>query len=250
MPGKPGRFLDLDQVVRFLYKICMSTDIGTILAASQFFSAVSGESLARLLQMAVSKDFTKGQIIFRQHDPCPGVYVVGTGLVRVYKLAPNGKEYVLHLVSPGGTFAEVAAIGRFNCPAFAQALEETKCVLLPASQFNAALVQDHQLCLQLLGSFALWVKHLVGLVEDITLRDALGRVARYLLAAADPATHLVQLPSLKKHLASHLNLTSETLSRTLRRLADMRLIDDSGDDLRVLDREALALAAEGAWPEV
>jgi CRP/FNR family transcriptional regulator len=195
--------------------------------------------------MAVVRQFQRGQVIFREGDACPGVFVVGEGLVRIFRIAPNGKEHVLHLVPPGGTFAEVAAIGGFRCPAFAEALENTRCALLPADPFARALRDDHQLCLQLLTGMAMWVKHLVGLVEDVTLRDAAGRVARYLLSVAD-ASGRVTLPSLKKHLASHLNLTSETLSRTLRRLGEGGLIEEDADGgLLVLDRRAMSDVAEG-----
>jgi DNA-binding transcriptional ArsR family regulator len=56
----------------------------------------------------------------------------------------------------------------------------------------------------------------------------------------------VTLPSLKKHLASHLNLTSETLSRTLRRLGEGGLIEEDADGgLLVLDRRAMSDVAEG-----
>jgi CRP/FNR family transcriptional regulator, dissimilatory nitrate respiration regulator len=224
----------------------VQADPQTILAACRFFGAVKGQSLSRLLEMAQVRRYERGQLIFRQEEPCPGVFIVGTGLVRVYKLSPAGREHVLHLVSPGGTFAEVAAIGDFDCPAFAEALEDTVCVLLPTVPFSRALREDHQLCLQLMVSMAGWVKHLLGLVEDITLRDAIGRVARYLLSVADLQHGIIQLPSLKKHLASHLNLTSETLSRTLRRLMDMELINTTDDQgLMVKDREQLAAIAEG-----
>jgi CRP/FNR family transcriptional regulator, dissimilatory nitrate respiration regulator len=221
----------------------------TVLASSRFFARVSGESRKRLLDMAVIKRFGRGRMIFRPGEACPGVFIVGSGLVRVFKTSPAGKEHVLHLVAPGGTFAEVAAIGGFDCPAFAEALEQTTCVLLPVDPFARALEQDHQLCLQLLASMSGWVKHLLGLVEDIALRDAVGRVARYLLVAAPPGSDEIQLPSLKKHLASHLNLTSETLSRTLRRLSDAGLIDCAADQsIRVLDRTSLGRIAEGDFP--
>lgn len=85
-----------------------------------------------------------------------------------------------------------------------------------------------------------WVHHLVGLLEDLTLRDALSRVARYLHDIATDDDRVVQLPSLKKHLASHLNLTSETLSRSLRRLAGAGLIENvSAQSLRIIDSDGL-----------
>jgi CRP/FNR family transcriptional regulator len=227
----------------------MLMDPSTILSACRFFSGVQGATRDRLLQMALIRQFERGSLIFRQGDPCPGVFIVGSGLVRVFKTSPAGREHVLHLVSPGGTFAEVAAIAGFECPAFAEALEDTTCLLLPAERFSKALREDHAMCLQLMACMAGWVKYLVGLLEDIALRDAVGRVARYLLSVADQQDGTIQLPSLKKHLASHLNLTSETLSRTLRRLMDMDLIIQTDDQrLLVQNRESLAQIAEGEFP--
>lgn len=183
-------------------------------------------------------------MIFRQGDPCPGVFIVGSGLVRVFRMAPSGKEHTLHLCAPGGTFAEVAAIAGFDCPAFAEAIEESCGVLLPASAFRQALQEDHQLCLQLLTGMAGWVKHLVGMLEGIALRDAMGRLARYLLE--NTTNRSIRLQGLKKHLACHLNLTAETLSRTLRRMSEMQLVAAADDDsLLILNPEQLNALADG-----
>ena len=205
--------------------VTVSEQVRKILTDCRFFAQVRGASLEKLLGMARLKQYPKGTIIFREGQECPGVFVVGIGLVRIFKTAPSGKEHVLHLVDPGLTFAEVAAIGQFPCPAFAEATMDTSCVLLPATPFLHALRSDHKLCLQLMASMAFWVRHLVGLMEDIVLRDAAGRLARHLLEAGRSEGDVFTLPSLKKDLANHLNLTSETFSRTLRRLADAGLIE-------------------------
>ncbi|QEH31585.1 Anaerobic regulatory protein [Aquisphaera giovannonii] len=230
----------------------MDTDARTILEGCRLLASVSGDQRERLVAMAEVRRYERGTMIFRQGDAPPGVFIVGAGLVRVFLVSPSGKQHVLHLVSPGLTFAEVAAIGDFPCPAFAEAASDATCLLLPERPFQAALREDHALCLQLLGSFAMWVRHFVGLVEDITLRDAAGRVARFLLEAAGP-DGVVRLPSLKKDMASRLNLTSETLSRTLRRLTDEGLIGSpagTGAEIRLLDRDQLGRVSDGLGPNL
>ena len=156
----------------------MSQTVVDILHNCRLFSKVQARGFQRLVVMSRLCKFLKGQTIFRQGDPCPGAYIVGSGLVRVYKSSAGGKEHVLHIVSPGNTFAEVAAIGGFGCPATAQAITPTDCVLLPTDQLQSALREDHELCLEMLSGLTFWVRHLVGLMEDIVLRDAAGRLAR------------------------------------------------------------------------
>ena len=102
-----------------------------ILTACKLLGHVRGPARDRLLAMALRRSFARGDRVFDEGDACPGIFIVDAGLVRVFKIAPNGKEHVLHLVSPGATFAEVAAIGGFPCPAHAEALADTECLLLP-----------------------------------------------------------------------------------------------------------------------
>lgn len=227
----------------------MTDDKGDVLRKCRLFKGLDDDSRRLIAAEAVWKKYRGGQRVFRQAEECPGVYVVAEGLVRVYKTAPGGKEHVLHFAGPGMTFAEVAALGDFPCPAHADALEETRCLLIPGHRFRALLKQQHALCLQLLGGMSEWVRHLIGLLEDIVLRDALGRVAGHLVRALPEAGADLTLPMRKRALASHLNITSETLSRALRRLADAGVLAlPAAQRIRVLDRALLAEIAAGAAP--
>ncbi len=226
----------------------MGSEVVDILARCGLFRSLTPASLAKLAGFSIVRNYPRGHVIFHQGDPCPGIFVVGRGVVRVTKLAPSGKEHVLHLAYPGMTFAEVAAIGRFDCPASADTAEDSQCVLIPQQRLLHALETDHALCLQLMNGFAGWVRHLVGLLEDIVLRDAAGRVARHLRQAGGESG-VVTLPMLKKDLASHLNLTSETLSRTFRRLADAGLIETvDSQRIRIVAPDKLSAVAAGLPP--
>lgn len=210
------------------------------------------EELCELLsRLAITRAYKKGVRIFDEGDACPGLFIVADGLVRIYKTSPSGKTHVLHFAEPGRTFAEVAALGGFPCPANAEALEPTTCIVLPTDDLMRLLRENHAFCRQLLTGMALWVRQLVDLLEDMALRDAKGRVARHLLEAAPAERGLAfELPMLRKDLASHIGLTSETLSRALRRLAERNWIAlEDGGRIQILDTGALEDAARGIATE-
>lgn len=213
------------------------------------FCGLTDASFEKIRAIARTVRFRRGQIIFREGDACPGIYVVGDGSVRIFKIAPNGKEHVLHFAGPGMTFAEVAAIGQFNCPAFADVTEDSVCALIPQDGFRRIVSSDHAFCLEMMTGMAKWVHNLVGLLEDLVLRDATARVARHLIQSDTTAGRgEFSLPMRKRDLASHLNLTSETLSRTLRRLVDCGLIETHDQQLRIREPEKLREVAEGLAP--
>lgn len=220
-------------------------DKASIVAGCSLFHGVSSVHHCRLVEMARKVSFPAGKLVFKQGDPCPGIFCVGSGSIRIFRIGAGGKEHTLHMAGPGQTFAEVAVIGGFPCPAFAEATEAAQCALLPRDAIVAMLHQDHAFCLELLVGLSHWVRRLTGFIDDITLRDATGRVARHLLLATADARGAVGLAGLKKHIASHLNLTSETFSRVLRKLADagaVELVDERR--LRVVDRKTLESMGE------
>lgn len=225
-----------------------------ILQACPLFSELEASGFRRLATIGRVCEFRKGQRIFQENDPCPGVFVVGQGMVRVFKTGTNGKEHVLHMVGPGESFAEVAAIGGFPVPATAETEKKTTCGLLPLEPFRTTLRENHELCLGMLSGVTVWVRRLVTLTEDLALRDAAGRLARFLLELAESRPKpegVVRLPSLKRHVASHLNLTSETFSRTFHRLVAAGLVAEVGNvGVRILHPQKLRLVASGLFPKL
>jgi CRP/FNR family transcriptional regulator len=234
-----------------LPEVVLSLSIEEILSRSQLFAQVDEERRQRLVHLGQLCRFEKGQTIFRQGDRCPGVYVVGSGMVRIFKTGPKGKEHVLHMVGPGYTFAEVAAIGGFDCPASAEAVSATACALIPFEPFRKQMAEDHQLCLEMMTGLSFWVRQVINLLEAIVLRDATGRVARFLLESEPAEDGTTRLPSLKRHIASHLNLTSETFSRTLSRLIEAGLvIERENNCVELVDPERLRAVSDGVFPEL
>ncbi|EMI45377.1 Crp/Fnr family transcriptional regulator [Rhodopirellula sp. SWK7] len=212
-----------------------------VIRSSELLGGLEDCQQASLAAISVKQQFEQGHRVMSQGQSCPGIYLLDSGLVRIFRIGPRGQQHVLHLCGPGQSFAEVAAFGNFPIPANATAVQRTHCVLIPIDALQRELANNHELCRQMLSSMSLWVRHFVQLLDDIVLRDAMERVARLLCDVPCDHSGRLKLPGPKKDLANHLNLTSETFSRVLRRLNEQGVLDvDSDRTIRVLDSEQLA----------
>lgn len=218
-----------------------------VLAHSLAYGRMDEVALERLATIARTVELTRGLSLFKAGDECPAIFVMHSGVVRLSQTAPNGKVHVLRFAEERQSFAEAAVIGRFRCPVDADVIDPGIAVKIGAKAFLDLLEGDHGLCLSLLNVMAQRNRVAVRRAGDIALRDAAGRLAHFLLdRAGDGAEEgeAVRLMVSKRELAQHLNLTSETLSRVLRRLTDSGVIEtDLHHEVRIVDRGELRTLA-------
>ncbi|QDV62528.1 Crp/Fnr family transcriptional regulator [Crateriforma conspicua] len=217
-------------------RIANDQPLERVILGCPLFAGLGPANIRSLALAARIQDFAAGELIFRQGEQCAGVYIVETGVVRVYCRGGGGQEHVLHLCGPGQSFAEVAVFADFDLPANAASVEATRCLFIPAEIIQDQIATNHDFCRQMLASMAFWTRHFTDLLSDIVLRDASDRILSYLQSLPRDATGIVDLPGPKKHIANHLDLTSETFSRTLRSLADRGHIEiTSGRGIRIIN---------------
>lgn len=215
------------------------------------FSGLEAGDLERLEAIVVPRALGRGESLFLEGEPSEGFFAVAEGLIKVYKVAPDGREQVLHLVGPGQTFAEASLFGDGRYPASAEAAEAARLYLVPKGPFLKLLRAEPELALKLLASMATWLKRLSHLVETLSLKNVEARLAGYLLTRAreegrptDEGVALT-LDSEKKVIAARLGTISETLSRSLKKLKDRGLIREEGSRLLITDLQGLEELAEG-----
>jgi len=191
------------------------------------FRSLDDGHLEEVAGVAELQSFPGGKLIYSQQSPSKGLYVVASGRVKVFQHSPEGKEYIIHIVTRGATFAEMATLGRFPCPASVVTMESSELVFLPAEKFLHVLEGNSALCIEMMKGMAAWQCQLISSLENVVLRDSLGRLAVYLLSLVNGSNDVpprVRLPIKKRDLAFHLALTPETLSRTFARLVELEAI--------------------------
>jgi CRP-like cAMP-binding protein len=216
--------------------------IAATLRSAQIFSGLPEAELATIAGFAQLRDLDKDAYLFREGDPSEGFYVVRKGALNVHRVSATGKEQVIYVFRAGESLAEASVAGDRGYPANARALEATTVVVIPRKPFLALLAREPELGLRMLGSMSQHLRVLVGLVEDLTLKDVETRFLNWLLkrckAGADGSA-TVQLGLTKRSLAAELGTSGETLSRTFARLRAGKLLVVSGQTLRVPDVTAL-----------
>lgn len=215
-----------------------------ILKHSPFFSGLSDQDLDALMGISRIREHSRGELLFSDGEEANGFFVVLDGKVKVYKLSPDGKERILHIIQPGGTFAEAAIFGDGLYPAYAEPLQISKLLFLPKDGFLGLLMDNGRIAINMIAGLSRFLRQFANQIEDLTFKDVPSRLARYLMALSKGTREVVELPISKSQLASNLGTVSETLSRTLRKLSDDDLIKVSGKKVEILDFERLEELSE------
>lgn len=213
------------------------------LRGCQLFAGLPPEDLRKLAGITQPRALAKGDYLFREREPSRGFYVVQKGAVNVHRVSATGKEQVIHVFRAGESFAEATLATPLGYPADARAVEASQVLLVEKHGFIELLKRQPELALRMLAGMSLHLRTLVGLVEDLTLKDVETRLANWLLKRCpDPAAervHAFELPGTKRILAAELGTVSETLSRTLAKFRELGLLTVSGNRFTVNSPRAL-----------
>lgn len=218
------------------------------LANLSLFRGLAAPVLREVAARTVTRAVPRDTLLWRRGDPCPGLHVVLSGRVRVYRATAEGREQALHTQGPGQALAEVPLFDGGPYPASARTLEDSRLLFLSRADFQAVYRAHPELMDAVVAELGRRLRRMVTLVEKVSLRDVYARVALTVLehaeaagAAADGAT--LSLPRTQEELAAELGTTRESVARALGRLRREGAIGQSGRRIRI---ESLALLAAAA----
>lgn len=217
-----------------------------ILKASPLFSGLHPAELKKVFEITRIRKFKKGNLIFSQGEDASGFYTVASGKVKIYKLANDGRQHILHIVTKGNVFAEAAVFSGITYPAFAETIAESVLFYFPKEEFFSLIKNNPQISLNMLATLSRYLRRFSTIIEQISLKDVSSRLAKYILdQSLTSAGNSFELKIKKGELASHLGTVSETLSRSFKKLKSAGAIDVKGKYIYILDKDALMDVASG-----
>jgi CRP/FNR family transcriptional regulator/CRP/FNR family cyclic AMP-dependent transcriptional regulator len=200
------------------------------LAGVPLFSALDMESLERLAEVAHTRGFEAGAIIFHRGDPGQVLYVIQRGKVKICLTTPEGQEVSLAVLGPGECFGELALLDGQPRSADACALEPVTAAAIQRADFIAACMQHPLIAVQTMQVLSRRLRLTDEMVQDLLFLDVNGRVAKKLLELSE--THGVRTPEgiriemrlTQGELAAMVGASRESVNKVMGYLTEKRYI--------------------------
>jgi CRP/FNR family transcriptional regulator, anaerobic regulatory protein len=190
-------------------------------------SADLGPTLKDLFEGQVAESFAAGEALFWEGDEAGQIFDVVSGVLRVYKILPDGRRAIMGFIYPG----DVLGVSFQNRYLFtAEAVTAVTVRPFSRGRFFARVNESPALRPQL---FALLCDEMSAAQDQMVLlgrKSAEERVVSFLLCIHRKcATEAeIELPMSRLDMADYLGLTIETVSRMMTSLVRRGLIHPTG----------------------
>ena len=192
--------------------------------------------------------YRRNQILFFEGGSAQHLFALRSGLVKMVKPLENGKDRITGVLFPGELFG-LESLTDVSYPLTAVTLRDCEICAAPREDFSTYLRTNPEIAIGM-------VRFLVGELErvrkqmtDMSFKDARMKLATFLLSLITPDTPTsngtvsLTLPLSRMEISEVLELSPETISRTLSSFRREQLIVARGRHLVIQNRAALESVA-------
>jgi len=231
----------------------MVDNTADVLKRTPLFAGLTETELRALAARVTRRSFQRGELLFGEGDPCTGLFLVASGRIRIFKLSPAGREQVLAIEGPGGSFAELPVFDGGDYPASASALEDAEVLFVSRRDFQNFCREHPDVALKVIAVVGSRLRRLVGIIEELSFTTVRQRLIAALVRLAEntgiSSKEGLRIELAKSHqdLAAELGTVRELVSRNLSRLQAEGLLEVDGR--RIIVKDFAGLKREQASSE-
>lgn len=197
--------------------------------------------------------FEAGATIFSPSPKPEFVFILESGLARIYRVGHGGNELTLGYIHPGEVFGELTAFDD-EAPreSYAEATEACRVLRVTRGEFIKVLRSQPSMIFAVAAQVEGRFKRIEARVEDLVFRSARSRLARILIQLADDfgreleASGAILIDARLTHadLATLVGSTRPTVSIALGELEDAGVVARNRGTFTILKPDALRAVAD------
>jgi CRP-like cAMP-binding protein len=197
------------------------------------FKNLSDEDIKEIKEFTIIKNLQKDDIVFYEKEEPKYLHLLIEGIARVYKVDNKGNELIIHKFYPPALIAELANFEKIPYPAIC-AMESDGVILKIEFDKFKKFLKKGDVCLSVMSSLLKKMKYLDGIIQDNLILDTATKIAKFIYDNPEA------FEDLKQHsIAALLNIKPETLSRKLKKLKDLGIIEKKDNIFIVKNREKI-----------
>jgi len=208
-----------------------------------YFSDLGLAELEPIRKLVFEKTADRAELVLLEGESAENLYFVASGVVKVFKTSTEGKEQILSIVRPGESFNDVPVFDGGPSPVSAQAMGPVLLYGIKKNDMEAIFRNHPQIAMNVIKVLARRVRHLVSLVEDLSFKHVIGRVAKILFEHI--GGEMGRGPRLtQQEMAAMAGTAREVVGRSLKALEEEGAIKLDRHRIIITDKEALQKVME------
>lgn len=204
-----------------------------VLRGNEYFDDLTENILKEIAEHMHLREYQRGDVMFWEGDPCDGLYIVEQGSAKIFKLSPQGRQYIVRILQEGDTFAEVPAFDEGTNPVNVEALETCRVWVINSQKLHELVMAHPAFAQKVLVNFGRMLRGMVRMVSEMAFYQVTHRLARLIseLPQEKSAPHWTQ-----EQLAARLGTVREVVARSLKELERSGAIKMEDRRIQVADQ--------------
>jgi len=207
---------------------------------NQYFHGLSEDSLKQLADHMTLRKYERGEALFWEGDPCSGLHIVEKGSIKLFRVSPQGRQYIVRVMQEGDTCNEVPAFDGGTNPVNVEALEDTTAWVVEADAVRDLMRKDPFFMELIVENLTKMMRHLVHLVSELAFYQVTHRLARLISKLPDDELNgEANVRVTQDQLAARLGTVREVVARSLKELERSGAIRVENRRIHIQDADVL-----------
>lgn len=213
-----------------------------------YFDHMDEPSLLAVAECVSLRAFEGDETLFLEGDPCAGLHIVQSGCVKLYRLSPQGRQYIVRLCQEQDTFNEVSVFDGNGNPVNAEAIEPSRAWVVEPGNIRKLVTTHPDFAQKVINNLSGNLRMLVRAVSEMAFYQVTHRLARLISQlpgdelAGEGTARLTQ-----EQMAARLGTVREVVARSLRELERSGAIRTVNRRITVADPSLLEQWTQGPW---
>jgi CRP-like cAMP-binding protein/biotin operon repressor len=213
------------------------------------FQKLPEDDLEWLARVSRTQCLSPGEVLILEGDECRAMYIVDVGTVRLSKSSSSsaygfGREQTIRLMVPGDSFNEVPVFDDGPNPVTAEALDEVCVIAISKKDVQELVERSPEFAGLIIKIMSQRLRHMLAMIEDVSMRDVTGRVAKILLQVQHPTAGVGAGVSTgrrltQREIAEMAGTAREVVARALKKMERTGAVTIKRGNVQIIDSELL-----------